>query len=384
MAVVDPLLYVPALRAKAGEIKGLQRLAPDVSSKIKPHLIIPPPKDIDPEKQRQLTQDEIVYGTGRKIAEHWPLREAFLDVRFLFKEFGVDSGHDWLQRMFDVARHALAKPIPVMTIAEALGPQSHAYKKILANGPTKVVIRINFDEVDSEIATRLAAALSAMEIKDEDCVLLADFAEADFSDPSIVGEIAQGVLESLQDIGRWKAVVFQGSNYPIKNPAADNGSFEVSRNEWLAWKAAVKLNGSSPDHLIFGDYGADCAKIEFKKKGGGIPIRHYRYTTPSKWLVVRGVPSGAAKDIMRQVCNRVLNSGYFAGREFSSADDFIYKSAQGWEGPGNGTTWREINTTHHITRVVRDIGEIKGYNFIDRQVSSPSKQDSMFDFTGVA
>ena len=379
MTVADPLLYVPGLRAKAGEVRGLQRLAPDISSKIIPHLIVPPPKEIDPEKQRQLTREEIIYGTGRKIAEHWPLRAAFLDTRFLFKEFGDDDCQEWLSRIFTVARNAAARPIPVLTLGDALGPRVASFREVLADGPIKAAIRVKFDEVDSDVAANLAAALSALQVTDQDCVLLADFAEADFSTPDVVGEIAQSVLEDLQAIGRWKAVVFQGSNYPTKNPAEANGNFVVPRNEWLAWKAAVKSNGSSPDRLVFGDYGADCAKIDFKKAGGGIPIRHYRYTTPSSWLVVRGVATGSAEDVMRQVCARVLNSGQFAGREFSAADDYIYRSAQGWEGPGNGTTWREINTTHHITRVVRDIGGIKGHKFSDRVVSTPVKQPSIFD-----
>lgn len=379
MTAPKPLLYVPALRAKTGEVRGLQRLAPDVANKITPHLIVPPPKDIDPEKQRQLTQDEIVYGTGKRVADHWRLRDAFLDTRFLFKEFGEETSSDWLNRIFSVARYAGANLIPVLSLGDALGPRLSAFRGVLNPGPIQAALRIKFDEVDGDLAAHVAAALSALGIPDHRCIILADFSEADFAAPDVVGEIAQGVLEDLQTIGRWPAIVFQGSNYPITNPAADNGSFKVPRNEWLAWKTAVDLNGASPDSLVFGDYAADCSKIDFKKKGGGIPIRHYRYALTDSWLVVRGMPTGDTKSAMQQVSTKIVNSGSFAGREFSAADDFIYRCAQGWDGPGNGTTWREVNTTHHITRVVRDIGVIKGHSFTDRQVSSPAHQPSIFD-----
>lgn len=379
MIKANPLLYVPALRAKTGEVRGLQRLASDIASKITPHLIVPPPKDIDPEKQRPLTQDEILYGTGKRIADHWRLRDAFLDTRYLFKEFGEDTSADWLNRIFSVARYAGANLIPVLTLGDALGPRQAAFRSVLHPGPIHAALRIKFDEVDGDLPAHLASALSAMGLTDQRCVILADFSEADFAAPDVVGEIAQGVLEDLQAIGRWPAVVFQGSNYPVKNPADDNGSCKVARNEWLAWKAAVDLNGASPDKLVFGDYAADCSKIEFKKKSGGIPIRHYRYALTDSWLVVRGIPTGETKSAMQQVCAKIINSGSFAGREFSAADDFIYRCAQGWDGPGNGTTWREVNTTHHITRVVRDIGGVKGYAFSDRQVSTPTYQPSIFD-----
>lgn len=370
-------IYVPALRLKQGEYRGLQRLAPDIADKIVPRLVVPPPKERDPEKHRLLTKDEIVYETGRRIADHWKMRDAFLDARFLFGEFGEADCVEWLPRMFDVARKAHAQPIPVIGLADAFGLRAVAFRLTLATkGATKVAIRVESGEMDRELGGRLAATISALGVSPEDCAILADFSDADFSDALAVAGIAQAALEDLQGIGRWRHVVFQGTNYPEVNPAESDDVAVVPRNEWLAWKEAIKLDGASPEHLVFGDYGADCAKFEFRKASGGIPIRHYRYTTPDSWLVVRGSAEGQAEAVMRGVCERILRSGQFAGRGFSSADDYIFMTAKGWDGPGNGSTWREINTTHHITRVVRDIGGIKGMTFAEATFSDPADQPS--------
>jgi len=372
-------IYVPAARLKQGEYRGLNRLAPDIADKIIPRLVVPPPKEFDPEKQRLLTKDEIVYGTGRRIADHWIMREAFLDVQFLFKEFGEVESTDWLPRMFDVARKASAKPIPILTLDDALGLRVAAFRQVLATeSATKIAIRILSGEIDSELAGRVAGAMYALGVTPADCTVLADFSDADFSNVVAVAHIAQAALEDLQGIGRWRQVVFQGTNYPEVNPAEPDGEAIIPRNEWLAWKEAIKLDGSSPEHLVFGDYGADCAKFEFKKTPGGIPIRHYRYATPNSWLVVRGIANGRADAVMRDVCERILKSGHFAGRGFCSADDYIFKTAEGWEGPGNGSTWREINTAHHITRVVRDIGGVKGMSFKETTFSDPADQLPLF------
>ena len=374
MARTRPI-YVPTLRLKQGEYRGLQRLAPDVADKIVPRLVVPPPKERDPEKHRLLTKDEIVHETGRRIADHWKMRDAFLDVRFLFAEFGEPECVEWLPRMFDVARKAHAQPIPVMGLADALGPRAAAFRLALATeAATKVAIRVESGEIDRDLGGRLAAAVSALGLTPEGCAVLADFSDADFSDALAVAGIAQAALEDLQGIGRWRHVVFQGTNYPEVNPAESDGDAVVPRNEWLAWKEAIKLDRASPEHLVFGDNGADCAKFEFKEPSGGIPIRHYRYTTSDSWLVVRGSAEGQAEAVMRGVCERILRSGKFAGRGFSSADDYIFKTAKGWDGPGNGSTWREINTTHHITRVVRDIGGIKGMAFTETTFSDPADQ----------
>lgn len=374
MARTRPI-YVPTLRLMQGEYRGLQRLAPDVADKIDPLLVVPPPRERDPEKHRLLTKDEIVHETGRRIADHWKMRDAFLDVRFLFAEFGEPECVEWLPRIFDVARKAHAQPIPVLGLADALGPRAAAFRLALATeSATKVAIRVASGDIDRDLGGRLAAVVSALGLSPEGCAVLADFSDADFSDALAVAGIAQAALEDLQGIGRWRHVVFQGTNYPEVNPAESNGAAVVPRNEWLAWKEAVKLDGASPEHLVFGDYGADCAKFEFKKASRGIPIRHYRYTTSDSWLVVRGSAEGKAEAVMRGVCERILRSGRFAGRGFSSADDYIFKTAMGWDGPGNGSTWREINTAHHITRVVRDIGRIKGMAFTEATFSDPTDQ----------
>ncbi len=38
-------IYVPALRLKQGEYRGLQRLASDIADRIIPRLVVPPPKE---------------------------------------------------------------------------------------------------------------------------------------------------------------------------------------------------------------------------------------------------------------------------------------------------------------------------------------------------
>lgn len=374
MSRMPPKIYVPALRLKKGEYRGLQRLTPDIADRILPRLVIPPPKERDPEFKRPLTMDEIVHQTGRRIADYWPMREAFLEPRFLFKDFGETESAIWLPRMFEVARRADAKPIPVATLDDVIGPRGIAFRQIMAHGETtKIALRIESGEIGKELPSRIAAAMSFLGIDPSDCTVLADFSDANFSDPEIVADIAQAALEDLQAIGRWHEVVFQGTNYPETNPADEDEEATVPRNEWLAWRKVVQLDKLSSKFLMFGDYGADCAKFDFGQ-GGGMPIRHLRYATPDSWLVVRGKKEGKTEDEMKSVYRRILDSGKFAGRSFSTADNYIFQASRGNDGPGNGATWREINTAHHITRVVRDIGGLNGVVFSEVIIEDTAEQ----------
>lgn len=64
---------------------------------------------------------------------------------------------------------------------------------------------------------------------------------------------------------------------------------------------------------------------------------------------------------MRKVCQEILASGQFAGCNFSSADDYIFRIAHNEGGPGGAKEWRAVNTTHHITRIVADVGGVRGF-----------------------
>ncbi|WP_146037341.1 beta family protein [Novosphingobium guangzhouense] len=78
------------------------------------------------------------------------------------------------------------------------------------------------------------------------------------------------------------------------------------------------------------------------------------------------------------VYKAIVNSGDFAGKGFSSADTFIANAAENpTAGPGNSTTWRQLNTTHHITQVVSDIAKVRGI-LIKNAPASEEIQLSMF------
>ena len=380
-------IYVPALRLKQGEYRALQKLSNDISDKIRPRLIVPPAKEFDPEKKRLLSKDEIAYLTGRRIAEHWPLKSAYLETQYLNKHFGENEVDVWLPRIFGLAREAGANLIPVATLDDLVGKRVSAFEKIIEPAASlKLAIRVTSDEIDHELGKRITSAIGAIGIDPKQISLIADFCDADFSNLEVSSGVLQGALEDLQAIGQWDQVIFQGTSYPIKNPAKSGTetapvSIErVSRNAWLSWNQAITSDANSSERLIYGDYGADSAKMAFKFGGGAPAIRHFRYATDQEWLVVRGTDTGSHANVMPLVSEKILDSGDFAGRGFSVADDRIYKIAKGLSvGPGGASQWREINMIHHITRVVRDIGARKGLTFKDRFYTDETAQIELFE-----
>lgn len=359
-----PFLYSPALRMKAGELMGLHDLAPDIADCIVPRLIVPPPTERKGELEPQLLDGQRFPDVCKALTAHWPSRRVFLESSYLLTEFGRDRLAAWLPRMFDSARSAGARPIPLVTASDLMETELASYRSAIdTTEAVKFGIIFSFDEIaDFERINSVMMLVENLGLQPEDCVVIADFRGAEFSDPDIVAPIITGVLDTLRMSARWRQIVFQGTNYPEENPALPAQSEVVPRNEWLAWKSAVSFDPETALYLTFGDYAADSAKIIFKN-GGGVPIRHYRYTMSDAWLVQRGADQGAHSTIMRDVCRQIVQHPEFAGRKFSSGDDYIFRTAHYGGGPGAAKEWRAVNTNHHITRVVTDIGAIRGVYF---------------------
>ena len=225
----------------------------------------------------------------------------------------------------------------------------------------KFAICVPSDEmVDSELGVALHAALDRLGLTYEDCAVVAEFGGSEFGNPAIVAPIIAAALEMLQDFGPWQQIIFQGTHYPETNPAKD-GCVEIwPRNEWLAWQQAVKFDPTTAEHMTFGDYAADCAKMRFGSSNAAA-IRHIRWATSDSWRIQRAVKSGKDAQRMRGVFKAISDCDEFAGSGFSEADAYVARAAKDPAAkPGNATTWRQLNTTHHITQAVADIAKVRG------------------------
>ena len=359
----NKVIYVPSLRMKMGELEALRALREDVAGCILPLLIVPPLKDRDSGSQEALfPSGQVIPDVGGILCKYWPLRPAFVDPRALFKEYGIEKADVWLPELFNRARNLGVIAIPTASLPSLEEMGVSAFRNSTSDSNRlKFGLRIQSgDMTDPNLIDRVLLVLSDMGLKSTECAVFADFTDADLSNHSLVAPIIRSALEQLQTFAQWQLVVFQGTHYPESNPAEVGQTITHPRNEWRAWREAVGFDPSTAQHMIFGDFAADSAKLVFGGKGGR-PIPHCRYTTDSDWLVIRGDDTGTTHDVMKDVFERVLNSGKFSGSSFSEADLYIHNVACNvTASSGNASTWRQVNTTHHITRVVADIAKVRG------------------------
>lgn len=352
MYPLDGISYSAALRGKPGEFLACRRLDTPNMDRLLPTFVLPPL--FAPENDEQSIESKIETQVGRIFA-HWGSRPCLLDLSFL--KFDSDEATDTshLVHLLKMARSYKCCVIPIVDLTSdfyrvaAIGSHSS-----ISNSGAALRVMLG-DLNNHELKQLIDTQVANLRSDPRDCVLVLDCSAADLSETDEFSRFANDWLHRLREFGMWSRIVFQATSYPRENPAPNNGDKSVVRNEWLVWRRMLEIDPDIKDFVMFGDFGADHANIDFD--AGGRAITHLRYATSADWLVVRGDKKRAT---IRSVADRIVNSGLFSGELFSWGDEFIASRARGVGGVGNPTIWRAVNMNHHMTRLTVDLGRLYG------------------------
>jgi hypothetical protein len=356
MLPIEYQSYAVTLRDKTAEFDALRALDAPNKALILPIIVAASYFVKDQEKKRQLTKEEYLSTHLGRITKSWGQRTCILDSRFLkFDRDAQRDASDLATFLGDSIKYGCSIiPVCELRTSELRRSVISSHWRSSRNG---LALRLTLNDLsDPKLGGAIQSLLMKMVVKPQQCVLILDLSDADLSDIDAFAEFEAEWILRTQEFGLWRRVVAVATNYPEVNPAPENGQIQVARNEWLAWKQALSLNPRVGQLAMFGDFGADNARIDFG--GAGRALKHLRYTTRDAWLVVRGghltpVCDGSIQDVAR----RVILSGAFAGELFSAGDEFIAACANGLGRNGNPTTWRAANMNHHMTRVTQDIAD---------------------------
>lgn len=114
------------------------------------------------------------------------------------------------------------------------------------------------------------------------------------------------------------------------------------------------------DKLIYSDYGVNKftdTEVDFSKFQYGI-LPKVKYSTEDFYYVQKG-----KKDRIKNtytistfdMCDKIINSDFFYGKDFSYGDNEIYKKATEKKGPGGNKDWVTISTIHHIAAILKQL-----------------------------
>jgi hypothetical protein len=345
MISLEPKTYSVALRWKRGEYGAISTLDDANKDRLLPQIILPPRTARDIEKDRPLTKKEVIAIQTGRLSKFWRGRPCLLDGRFLkFDERDVEDAAQFSRFLTEATKFGCAA-IPVVDLRTS----SHRLQVVathLDSTKNQISLRLTINDLAREnLGAKIQLLLSNVGQKPEHCVLVLDLSGAHLSVPKAFAAFIASQINKLLKYGTWQRIVVQATNYPEKNPAPNNGNYIVSRSEWIVWQELLKLDRDITKVAIFGDFGADNARMNFK--GGGRPIPHFRYATKDTWVVARGEDDYGS---IRAVARRIVGSDFFAGEMFSAGDEFIAACASGAGVAGGPSEWREANMNHHITQ----------------------------------
>ena len=167
---------------------------------------------------------------------------------------------------------------------------------------------------------------------------------------------AENILNVLQSFG-FKSYILSGCSIPVfitDIVKVKDSTKNIVRKEMLAWKA-LRKEGKF-DNLLFSDYGVrgpnSAVNVMSPDTNGKI-----RYTVANECLISLGHSQRAPDKWgqMKEVSQRVINSGYFIDSSFSWGDEYISQCSQGLALTKGVNHWIAVDTNHHLAYVLSEL-----------------------------
>lgn len=342
-------VYVPVLKGRQGEFAALSKIKPATRASILPMLEIAPGVSDDVGSVQESIDRAI-----RKLG-CWTGNELILDTGLLQAQMEVTNGLGATGYAVAEARAVGIGAVPVVRLAD--GEQArNDVRAVQDNFASGAALRLNSEDMDEDpedVDDAVANLIATIGIDRQDIDLVLDLGVVQGDLAVRAGaRMVIDVLSELSAVEKWRRVIVTSGSFPADLSAILPWSLgEPQRFDAALWDRIVARRrlARSP---IYGDYAI--AYPLFMTGPPFPPTPQLRYTVSDRWLVLKGRrndPRG--NDQFYDVCDAIAGHAEFAGVALSSADERIAESRS--HGPGNGSTWREIGTIHHLDFVVRRI-----------------------------
>ena len=341
------VIYVPVLKGRQGEFAALADIQLSTRQRVLPLVeIVPGPAD-EPADLRSL-----INHTARKL-KVWAGDRLLLDAGLLPTDVTVDGPSGAIGYAVSAAVGELVNATPVIRLNDedlALQDASAAHSEH-GNG---IAIRLSLEDLDEDsedIDESLSRLMAKLGVSRSYVDLVLDLSVVD-GDPAVrvLSRLAADALRGLTAVEDWRQVVVTAGAFP-----ADLSTFGPwTIGEPIRYDAALYDRLQQRKRIarmpIYGDYAI--AHPLLVNGPAFPPVPQLRYTVADKWLALKGSrndPRGHEQ--FYEVCAKIARHPEFVGPGLGRADTRIADPSR--HGPGNGSTWRQIGTTHHLDYVVQ-------------------------------
>jgi hypothetical protein len=337
--------YVPILKGKAGELDALKLVQTRTRQAMVPLVELAPREEAEmPAGVASNCKKAIA-----KLAKSYP-EPVMLDGGLFDLDVVVDGGRGVVGLLADTARAEGLAAQPVLRITDPARAMQEAADAHAADGRglTMRLLGDDLDEDPDDLDLVLDDVLSRTGTTRPDVDLLLDTGPID-GDVAVRGasRLIVSLLRDLPNVDQWRTVTVAAGAFPIdlSQYSANTLGERPRYDAQLFDRVRTKRLPRQPD---YGDYAV--AHPELVVGVAFSPPPQLRYTVADRWLILKGRrndPRGNGQ--FHHICTVIARHPEFAGTPVGSADQRI--AAGSPAGPGDGTTWRQIGTTHHLDYV---------------------------------
>lgn len=352
--------YLPILKSKLGEFSALAHLDADSKTQIVPLFEITPIEWDQTEREVPRTWEEHLDSFCKKFIRKWASSDSFIDTRLLNWR-DVDNT-ERIEYVFDKLASNDFIPSPVINLTSTDKFKNAFLRTIQKYSIKEIGIRVNPNDVTSpEVHENISFLLQSIRFKPNQCHLIFDLVDANFSEVENIADSIVGILESFPFWQEWKSFTVAGTAFPASNLIKE-GTSEYARNEWRFYTTLVRKleEGDHARVINYGDYSiVNPGYFEFNPKLMKASA-NIRYTHDDKWIVVKGKALKESADYVqyKKLAKAIVTSGYFLGEAFSKGDSHLAKCVRGEEGPGAPSVWNWVGNNHHFAKVLSDLSSM--------------------------
>ncbi len=344
--------YMPLLKARQGELFALADLQLATRRGVLPLLDVVPSDAADPESVKDSCRK-----TVERLAKAWTdpvlLDGGLLDLTL---DLGGARGP-----VFELAEHARAaglQAIPVLRVSDGVLARTDAAAACATDG-RGLGIRLEGDDLYEEdpddLVESVADVLEQVGVNRGEADLVLDVGVVDGEvDAKRAARVVLPILRGLPALEDYRSVTVAGGAFPkdLSGFAPWSLGRRARFDAVLYDRIVSRKLPRTPD---FGDYAVTHPILQ--TGAAFAPPPQLRYTVEAEWLVLKGSRNderGHAQFF--DICEQVRELPEFAGPALGNADARIADPRS--YGKGNGSTWRQVATTHHLDLVVRRLATL--------------------------
>ncbi|WP_460717222.1 beta family protein [Nocardia heshunensis] len=348
---------MPILKSRRGELTALENMKPGLGEFCVPLIEIVPTDEMRIEPRPPPTILKLALNTTLDaLRKHWRIcLDLIVDVHNLPPAADWNPTAQVVENCFGSAQLGVIPAVRLSDSQQVLHEVGEAVRRSLHQ---PVCLRLTSPDLSGRnihlLAVRISRALAALGMPSGRVHLVLDFGcISDDADVDRKTRAALTAVLGLPHLDEWMSITLAGGAFPPDLRDVEPKLLtRIDRKEVTLWRDVRRQLLGHSRIPTFGDYGV-AHPILPPGKGHGPPPQ-LRYTAAGSWLVLKyRRTDGFARFF--DICSQMAARSEFT-RGLTWGDEQI--ASRAWQdhgdraatlnGPGNGSTWRAIGTSHHI------------------------------------